>query len=98
MVSAWLRGNMLASSADPSKAAKAIVDSLMDYKGTTEHGHHFLIDKCRDIGLTVSAIEDDQPLQEDILSVHYSFVATFAKTATIKLIQNGENATWTVDA
>ena len=98
MVSAWLRGNMLAGLDNPTAAAKTIVDSLMDYKGTTEHGHHFLIDKCRDIGLSVVGIEDDQGLQEDILSAHHAFVATFAKTQAIKVIQNAAGATWTVTA
>ncbi|OPH84242.1 hypothetical protein B2M20_02930 [Nitrobacter vulgaris] len=70
----------------------------MDYEGTTEHSHHFLLDKCREIGLNVTAIEDDQSLQEDILSVHHAFVATFARTSAIKVIQNATGANWTVGA
>jgi hypothetical protein len=98
MVTAWLSENMLSAENDPKSRAQQIVSSLMDYKGTTEHGHHFLIDKCREIGLEIKSIEDDQRLQEDILSVHHAFVATFAKTNAIKLIQNANGATWTVGA
>lgn len=39
-----------------------------------------------DIG--VLAIESDQELQEALLSVHHSYVATFARTDTIKVIEN----------
>jgi hypothetical protein len=98
MVAAWLRSNMLSGRPKASELARSIINSLMDYKGTTEHGHHFLIDKCRAIGLNVRPIEDDQDLQEDILSVHHAFVATFANTPTIKIIQNAFGATWTVAA
>lgn len=94
MVAAWLAANMLAGEVDPAAAAKTTVGHFMDYRGSTEHGHHFLIDKCRDMGLKVFAIEDDQALQEDVLSVHHSFVASFARTNAIKIIQNAAGATW----
>ncbi len=94
MVAEWLAANMLAGTRHSKKKAEQIVGMLMDYKGTTEHAHHFLIDKCKTFGLKVQAIEDDQDLQEDILSVHHSFVASFAQTNAIKIIQNGSGATW----
>jgi ClpP class serine protease len=97
MVKGWLKGNMLRSNDDPERAAEAIVEKLMDYKGTSEHGQHFLIDKCKDIGLNINSIEDDQALQEDILSVHHAYMATFAKTTAIKLIDNSSGGTWTVN-
>lgn len=98
MVAAWLKSNMLKGEEKSSEKAKAIVSGLMDYKGTTEHSHHFLIDKCRSIGLNVFALEDDQDLQEAVLSVHHSYVATFARTNAIKIIENAIGANWTVAA
>ena len=95
MVGAWLAANMLAG-ADAEQKAAQVMQHLMDYNGTTEHSHHFLIDKCQSLGLNVTAIEQDQDLQEDILSVHHSFVATFARTKTIKLIENTIGANWIV--
>ncbi|WP_037389899.1 SDH family Clp fold serine proteinase [Sinorhizobium americanum] len=98
MVAAWLKSNMLRGEEKATEKAKAIVSGLMDYKGTTEHSHHFLIDKCRAIGLHVLALEDDQDLQEAVLSVHHSYVATFARTNAIKIIENAIGANWTVSA
>ncbi|MEH2561624.1 ClpP class serine protease [Bradyrhizobium sp. AZCC 2289] len=57
MVKEWLEQNMLASEADPHSAAETVVSKLMDYAGTTEHSHHFLIDKCAEIGLRVEALD-----------------------------------------
>ena len=94
MVSKWLEANMFAGQADPAKAAKETIGQFMDYRGTTDHAHHFLIDKCKEMGLDVVAIEDDQDLQEHILSVHHAFIASFARTNSIKIIQNASGATW----
>jgi len=94
----WLAGNMLNSKSDPKAEAQAIVKKLMDYAGTTAHHHHFLVDDCSAIGLNVKKIEDDQALQEDVLSVHHAFSATFAKRSVIKLIQNAMGQVWSVNA
>ena len=96
MVEKWLSENMFIGAPDATTKASDTINRLMDYEGTTEHAHHFLIDKCLEMGLKVSAIEDDQDLQEDILSVHHAFIATFARTNAIKLIQNAKQATWSV--
>lgn len=98
MVSAWLCANMLDGDANSVGKAAALVASLTDYKGTTAHSHHFMVDDCISMGLKVAKIEDDQELQEDILSVHHAFVATFARTDNIKIIQNAQDGIWTVGA
>ena len=98
MVSAWLRENMLAGSEDPATAANAVVEQLMNYKGQTEHSQHYLVAKCKEIGLNISDIEADQGVQEDILSVHHAFVASFARTGVIKFIENGAGGNWSVSA
>lgn len=98
MVRDWLADNMLSKESDPLSEANKVISELMNYSGTTEHAHHFLMDKCREIGLKVVAIEDDQALQEDVLSVHHAYMATFARTNTVKLIDNSDGQTWTVDS
>lgn len=96
MVTRWLKENMLRNKEDNDSISVSIVQKLMDYKGTTEHSHHFLADKCREIGLKIVAIEDNQDFQENILSVHHAFVASFARTDAIKLIQNASDDNWIV--
>lgn len=98
MVSDWLEGNMLANEAKPKDKAKAIVYELMNYKGQASHGQHFLADQCRKIGLSISNIEDDQAIQEDVLSVHHAFIASFARTGAVKFIENSTGGNWAVSA
>ncbi|MGJ5120972.1 SDH family Clp fold serine proteinase [Bradyrhizobium oligotrophicum] len=97
MVKEWLEKNMLSGQPDPAAAAELVMSKLMDYSGTTEHSHHFLIDKCIEIGLTVEAIEADQETQERILSVHHCYMASFARSNAIKIIDNSDGQTWSVD-
>lgn len=98
MVRDWLRNGMFEGEQDADKKAERCIDALMDYEGTSEHAHHFLVDKCRDMGIKAVAIEDDQELQEDVLSVHHSFVATFAAKNAIKIIENSIGSSWVVSA
>lgn len=96
MVKDWMAKNMLRGERDPAASAEMTIRELMNYRGTSGHGHHFLIDKCREMGLKIVAVEDDQLLQEDILSVHHSFIASFARTSSIKIIQNSAGALWSI--
>lgn len=96
MVKGWLKGNMFTDAQDPEAAAEAVVKELMNYAGTSEHGQHYPSDKCQSIGLKVKLIEDDQDLQEDILSVHHAYMATFQGTNAIKIIENSRGNAWVV--
>lgn len=98
MVQEWLKGNMFSGDDNPEFNASKAIEGLMDYEGTSGHDHHFLRNKCKEIGLKVLNIEDDQDFQEHVLSVHHAFTATFALTTCIKLIENSDGANWIVNA
>lgn len=96
MVAEWLEGNMFQGREDASEQAKRTVAELMNYAEQTEHGQHYPASKCVEIGLEVAMIEEDQDLQEAVLSVHHAYVATFARTNAIKIIENAHKGTWYV--
>ena len=96
MVKDWLQANMLRDMPSPEDAAEGVITALMNYSGTTGHGEHYLIDKCRAMGLNVGALEDNQDLQESVLSVHHAYMATFTRSPVVKLIENSEGKTWVV--
>lgn len=98
MVSTWLIDNMLKGQADAVATAGTIVEALTNYKGTSSHSHHFLIEDCKKMGLNMLALEENQDLQEAVLSVHHSFVATFARSSVIKVIQNAGSGIWTINS
>lgn len=52
------------------------------------HSRHFTIDFCKELGLRVTALEDDQSLQDAVLSVHHAFIITIDATPAGKIIEN----------
>jgi hypothetical protein len=96
MTKQWLKDGMLSGVPDAEKAAEDAITQLMDYGGTSGHNHHFLLDNCKAIGLKIEELEADQNLQEAVLSVHHSFMATFSRQNAIKIVENSSGATWAV--
>jgi ATP-dependent protease ClpP protease subunit len=87
-VTAQLEANMFLG--DPEAVAKAtsIVDKLSDHSDTKSHERHISVATCEELGLKVKRIEEDQQLQDLILTVHHCFFHTVANTPCIKIIEN----------
>lgn len=98
MVREWLETGMLADAGNPKDAANTAVDSLMDYDKITSHAHHFSAEQCQRFGLKIKFLEEDQDLQEAVLSVHHAYMATFSRTATLKLIENHTGQRWAISS
>lgn len=96
MVQEWLAKNMFKDHENAKDDAIAVVEQLTNFRETTEHGHHFLADKCSAMGLKIHALEGDQQLQELVLSVHHAYVASFARVRSIKFIENSAGSSWNV--
>ena len=98
MVREWLESGMLSGLAEAKEKSASIVECLMDYERITSHSHHFSSDQCKRFGLNVEMMEDNQKFQEAILSVHHAYMATFARSATLKLIENHEGQRWAISS
>lgn len=96
MIVGWLANNMFKDEVNPNDMAEKVAAELMNYSETSEHGHHFLFDYCQQIGLNVKAIEENQDLQELVLSVHHSYMATFARSDCLKQIDNSDGKSWSI--
>lgn len=91
LVTEWLGTNMYNKSKDSEKIDQ-IVASLNEHTNSLVHDRHFDIDKCRDIGLTVTQLEDDQEFQEKVLSLHHASMLTLEGTSSVKIIENFNNS------
>lgn len=87
-VGEWLAAHMFAG--DPTATAKgaAIAQWLCDNNLHKSHGRPINIDAARAEGLKVTELENDQRLQELVLSVHHAVQATFEITPAVKFIEN----------
>ena len=90
MVKEWLGRNMLSDleAAEMERVRGNIMTELADHTVSKSHGRHIPMQKCIDIGLKIEKLEEDQTLQDLVLSVHHSCIHTLSNTPSIKIIEN----------
>ena len=86
----FLITNMLTGQANNDKLAAEIVDKLTEKKNTKFHGRHIGLDEAVSIigAANIKKLEDDQKLQDLVLTVHHATVITMQATACYKIIEN----------
>jgi len=88
MVRKWLETGMFADDDDRADKAERIIKDLGDHSLTLSHDRHISLDSADQMGLKVAALEDDDDLQDAVLSVHHSCVQTLTATPATKIIEN----------
>jgi hypothetical protein len=91
MVQRWLARGMLASHGENAESEASRVCGLLSTPDETHtHSRHFSMDRCRDSGLTVEALEDDDDLQDLVLTLHHCYMYSFTHTGgkLIKVVEN----------
>lgn len=89
LVREWLGTAMFNRDIDSDKI-EVIVQALNNHDETKIHGRHLSADRCAEMGLKISMMEDDNDLQDKILSVHHAYMITLDVTPSIKIIENQE--------
>lgn len=88
MVSDWLEKGMFSGDPSPATLAKKTVGHLNNHRTTRTHSRHLNIDQAKKFGLKVVNLEDDDTLQDLVLTVHHCYMHTFGNTAAIKIVEN----------
>lgn len=88
MVREWLLSGMFQGDDDALQKVNKILKLIASHDATGAHGRHLHAEQCIACGLKVSLLEDDDALQEKLLSVHHTFMHTFSNTTAIKIIEN----------
>jgi hypothetical protein len=94
MVKEWLVSGMLSGEANKDTLADKIIADLGDHALTKSHGRHLSAQKCKDIGLKVEMLEDDNGLQDAVLSVHHACIHTLTSTPATKIIENQDGVAY----
>ena len=79
---------MFKDDADGEEKAEEITNVLGDHALIKSHARHLSADYCKKIGLKIEMMEDDQELQDAILTLHHACVHTLSSTAALKIIEN----------
>jgi len=84
----WLRDYMFAGQEDRVKRSERIARWLSDHSRFGSHGRHIPREELVRRGLVIERLEDDQVLQDLVLSVFHATTHTFAGTDATKIIEN----------
>lgn len=88
MVRKWLDTGMFESDAEKTRKINEIIEAFGDHALNLSHDRHLDIAQVEKAGVKVIRLEDDQDLQEAVLTVHHAAIQTFSDTGCIKLIEN----------
>lgn len=88
IVKKWLVNNMLKDYENKEEKADYIISLLNNPSHTKDHGRHIHMDDAAEMGLEIERLEDDQKLQDLVLSVHHSFMLTLDSTNVSKIVEN----------
>lgn len=62
------------------------------------HNRHIGKDLAKLSGLVIKDLEDDQTLQDLVLTLHHAMMLTFAQTMAVKIVENHKGVTYVVQA
>ena len=88
LVQSWIAEYMLGDSPDRTDIAEEISEWLADHQTFKSHGRHISRDELREHGLKVTNLEEDDKLQDLVLSVFHATTHTFSGTSVTKIVEN----------
>ncbi len=88
MVRQWLITGVFANDPRAERKANKVIRELGDHALTKSHERHISMDRASKLDLKLTALEDDDRLQEAVLTVHHACVQTLAATPAFKIIEN----------
>ncbi len=97
MVRDWLVSNMLKDQDNSKTKVDNILKALSYPKDDRTHSRHISADKCKDMGLNINMMEDDQKLQDAIVDLHYVTMFSMQGLSSLKLIMNNVGNTYEIN-
>lgn len=94
MVAGWMQRYMFSGEEDAPKKSTEIAEWFADYDSFRSHGRRIGRAQARERGVKVMDLEDDDELQDTVLSVHHATMHTFSRTPAYKIIENHHGRAW----
>jgi len=88
LVTDWLEKYLFASEENAKSKSEETAKKLADHSLFKTHSRHIGRDHARELGLRIVDLENDQILQDKVLSVFHATTFTFDATAATKIIEN----------
>ena len=96
MASTWLRTGVFRKMGDETAAqrAEAAATALADHVRWKTHGRHLSVKVIQeDVGIPVTLLEEDEELQDRVLSLHHAYTCSITNNpAILKIVENQEGS------
>lgn len=96
MLGDWLLDNMLSGDPEAESKKEEITGLLCDHSKSAMHNRHFNHETIEGIGINVVMMEEDDVLQDKIMTLHHHYMITFQSTLTSKIIESSTGAGWVI--
>lgn len=83
----WL-GTCMFDKNNDKEIIENIVGILNEHSESKNHGRHYDINFCKNAGLKITPLEDDNKLQDAVLSIHHAYMHTLSISSAVKIIEN----------
>jgi len=94
----WLAKYMFKDEQDAERKAMEIAQWLNSHSTHKTHGHPISYYEAKEHGLKVTLLENDQHLQDMVLSLFHALVVTFDVTDIVKIIEGHNQQRWFIFA
>lgn len=89
LIEEWLKNGAMFDGDDKKiEKIKNIIKFLNNNKETKIHSRHISAKKAKEVGLKVTDLEEDDDLQDAVLSIHHCYMHTFGSSNAVKIIEN----------
>lgn len=94
MVARWLTQWMKSEDADPVTAGNNIARHFNDASTHKSHGRRINRDEAAGVGVVIEQLEENDDLQEAVLTSYHLMTIIFEQTLTAKLIASNHGQRW----
>lgn len=94
LVEGWLSDCMFCDSDKKINDIKRVLDEIASHDASKVHDRHYDYEKCKDLGLKVTMLEENQELQDKVLALYHCYLLSIYKIPnSIKYIEssNGQS-------
>lgn len=84
----WLSEGMFRDEEGRENLASRTVDFLSSRNTHFAHERHIGVYEAKEAGLVINALEDDQDLQELVVTLHHAYSHTLQQTSAVKIVEN----------
>jgi hypothetical protein len=94
MVSQWLTAYMCRDDSDPGATGQRIASYFNNASEHLSHGRRIDRDECRQQGLRIEDLENDQALQEAVLTLYHMMTIVFQNSQATKFFMSTAGGPW----